>query len=296
MSRAPSAIVAVSLVGALLAVPTAPRAAEGGTHLHFLWAVDGGSASVHLIGSVHALREDDYPLPPLVDEVIGDARVAAFEVDLEELGRGAVAMMARGMLPSDTDLREQLSEDAWTRLEPHLESSGLPQAMALRMRPWLLSLTLTALELERSGFDPTHGVDRYVWNRARANGAQRVALETVEDQVDLFSSLEGDDGEAFLLYSLEELETVTEVMDELAGDWRIGRLDRIETMGEEAHADYPELMQRVTGDRNRKWLPKIVELVEGDQPAVVVVGALHLLGDDGLVKLLEAEGYTVTQR
>ncbi len=84
-------------------------------------------------------------------------------------------------------------------------------------------------------------------------------------------------------------------MDELAADWRTGRLDRIETMGEEARADYPELMERVTGDRNRKWLPKIVDLAEGDRPAVVVVGALHLLGDDGLVKLLEAEGYTVTR-
>ncbi len=263
---------------------------------HFLWRVDGGSASVHLIGSVHALRAEDYPLPAPFDEVIGGAHVAAFEVDLEDLGRGAVSMMGRGMLPSDTDLRAQLSDDAWRRLEPHLESSGLPQVMALRMRPWLLALTLTALELERSGFDPAHGIDRYVWNRTKATGAERVALETVEDQIDLFSSLEGEDGEAFLLYSLEELETVTEVMEELAGDWRAGRLDLVRRMGDEARADYPELMERVTGDRNRAWLPKIVELLEGDRPAVVVVGALHVLGDDGLVKLLEAEGYTVTQR
>lgn len=292
--RCLSIVVACGAVACLVTGPLAADEAASGRH--FLWRVDGGSAPVHLIGSVHALRAEDYPLPPPFDEAIGAARVAAFEVDLEDLGRGAVSMMGRGMLPPDTDLRAQLSDDAWRRLEPHLESSGLPQAMALRMRPWLLALTLTALELERSGFDPAHGIDRYVWNRTKAIGAERVALETVEDQIDLFSSLEGEDGEAFLLYSLEELETVTEEMDELARDWRNGRLDHIEAMGEEARADYPELMERVIGDRNRAWLPKIVELVEGDQPVVVVVGALHLLGDDGLVKLLEAEGYTVTQR
>jgi len=294
MTRRPIAVLAALVVMAGASTPAA--AGSDSAERHFLWRVDGESAPVHLIGSVHALRAEDYPLPEPFDEVIGAARVAAFEVDLESLGKGAVSMMSRGMLDPDTDLRAQLSDDAWRRLEPHLEASGLPQAMALRMRPWLLALTLTALELERSGFDPAHGVDRYVWNRAKVTGAERVALETVEDQIDLFSSLEGEDGEAFLLYSLEELETVTEAMEELAGDWRTGRTDRVWQLGEEARADYPELMERVTGDRNRRWLPKIIELLEGDRPAVVVVGALHLLGEDGLVKLLEAEGYTVTQR
>lgn len=262
---------------------------------HCLWRVDGGASTVYLLGSVHALRQDDYPLPTVIQEAFEQSRVMAFEVDFDTMTSGAMSMLAKGTLDGDETLRAVLPPELWSRTKERLEASGLPAAGFSKMRPWMVALTLTSFELMRVGYDPAYGVDQHFWTLAGDRGLRRIGLETVDDQIGLFASLGAEESVEFLAYTLDELDTLEGMMDELAADWRQGRLVQIEALMAEGRRDYPELMEKIADDRNREWLPAVVELAEGKEPAMVVVGALHLIGDTGLVALLREKGYTVTQ-
>jgi hypothetical protein len=291
--------VAVAILVASLVVPACaaaePEAPSVEPAHHCLWRVDGGVSPVYLLGSVHALRQDDYPLPDAIQEAFERSRVMAFEVDFDTMTAGAMSMLAKGTLDGDQTLQSVLPPEVWRRTKERLEASGLPAAGFSKMRPWMVALSLTSFELIRVGYDPAFGVDQHFWTLAGDRGLRRIGLETVDDQIDLFASLGAEESAEFLAYTLDELDTLAGMMDDLAADWRQGRLVQIEALMAEGRRDYPELMERIADDRNRTWLPKVVELTEGKEPAMVVVGALHLIGDNGLVALLRKKGYTVTQ-
>jgi uncharacterized protein YbaP (TraB family) len=263
---------------------------------HCLWRVDGGRSPVYLLGSIHFLRESDYPLPEAVQAAFGEAGVVAFEVEMDSIAGAAATMLAKGMLPADQKLSDVVSEATWQRVEAALEATGLPAAGFERMRPWMMALSLTSFELMRSGFDPKWGIDQYFWDRAGEAGVRRIGLETVDEQIELFASFDDREADDFLAYTLDELETVDDLMEQITADWKAGRLDRLEALYAESASEYPELLARLADDRNRAWLPVIETFAQGDETALVIVGTLHLVGDNGVPNLLRAAGYTVTQQ
>lgn len=262
---------------------------------HFLWRVDGGASPVLLLGSVHALPSAAYPLADVIEEAYRGAAVVAFETDLDGLDEAAVRLLAAGTLPQGGRLVELVGDELHREVVTRLEASGMPPGALDHSRPWFAALSLTSLELARVGFEAENGVDVHFWRRAGAEGKRRLPLETVETQLALFTSLEGEDGVAFLRSTLEDLREVEALLDEVAAAWRAGKAEEVGALLGEGMAEHPELMRRLVDDRNRAWLPQVVELTRGPEPALVIVGALHLVGDSGLVELLRAEGLTVTQ-
>ncbi|MCD4750230.1 MAG: TraB/GumN family protein, partial [Thermoanaerobaculales bacterium] len=100
---------------------------------------------------------------------------------------------------------------------------------------------------------------------------------------------------AFLRYSLRDLRTIIPQLKELTDAWKSGDVEVIGNLLTDAFADEDELFGRLVTERNEAWLPRVEELLAGDQRALVVVGALHLVGSGGLVTLLQEAGYEVEQ-
>lgn len=271
-------------------------AQDAGTERHFLWRVEGGSAPLLLLGSVHALPAEAYPLAQVIERAYLGAAVVAFETDLDGVEAAGGELLAAGTLPDGERLDAIVGPELYLEVAQRLEAAGMPPGALERSRPWLAALTLTTLEMARAGFAADRGVDLHFWRRAAQDGRRRLALETVEEQIALFTSLEGEDGVAFLRSTLEDLREVESLLDEVAEAWQSGRAEAVGKLLGEGMAEHPELMRRLVDDRNRAWLPRVVELARGREPALVVVGALHLVGDQGLVELLRAEGFTVTQQ
>jgi uncharacterized protein YbaP (TraB family) len=161
------------------------------------------------------------------------------------------------------------------------------------MKPWMAAVTITALTLTEAGYLPSAGVDAYFSRRAEEAGKERIALETAEFQVGLFADLTLEQSLAFLRYTLADLETVIPELDELSAHWRAGRMEAVEVLMAEGFDEYPELLEKMVTDRNWAWMPLIEGLLAGDSDAMVVVGALHLVGEEGLINLLRKRGYTV---
>lgn len=262
----------------------------------FMWKVERGGATVHLLGSIHALKAEAYPLPASIESAFEGSEVVVFEVDLDEMTGGAFEMLAAGSLEAGQTLEGTLGPDLWAELAEASAGVGLDPAMLQFMKPWMAALSVAALELSAAGYLPAHGLDSHFAGRAEEAGKRREALETVEFQIGLFNSMSPEQSAAFLRYTLADLETLDPVLDELYRHWRAGEVGPIaELMGHE-FVGFPELHRALIADRNRRWLPRIEELLAGGQEALVVVGALHLVGDEGLVALLRRRGYTVTQQ
>ena len=103
------------------------------------------------------------------------------------------------------------------------------------------------------------------------------------------------EGDEFLRQTLLELETVIPLMDEVFDAWNSGDAARLEELLLGSFSEYPAIYRRLVRDRNMKWMNEIQPLLEGSEDFMIVVGSLHMVGQDGLVEQLRRKGWSVEQ-
>jgi hypothetical protein len=153
-----------------------------------------------------------------------------------------------------------------------------------------------ALELHRLGYDAEWGVDNYYFNRARKYGKTTIGLETVDEHMNLLKGMSPPDADAYLEAMLDDAETLRQTLRDLVRAWKGGESERLEEIMNASMHARPELHDRLLVDRNKRWVPKIEALADGPEPAMVIVGAGHLVGPDSVVELLEKDGRIVRQQ
>ncbi len=262
----------------------------------FMWKVENGEATLFLLGSIHALKEEAYPLPAAIEAAFDEAEIAVFEMDLDDMTKAAIKMMAAGTLEKGLTLEEVVGGGIWSDFEGHIEQLGFDASLYQGMKPWMAALTVASFELAKHGYLATEGLDTYFSQRAVETGKKRIALEAVEFQVSLFADLSPENSLAFLRYTLEDLDAMIPEMDRLYRDWRVGNVQAVEEALLEGFEEFPDLSKKLVSDRNRSWMPQIEELLAGDLDAIVVVGSAHLVGEEGVVNLLRQKGYIVEQQ
>jgi uncharacterized protein YbaP (TraB family) len=199
------------------------------------------------------------------------------------------------MLPEGRTLRDAVSAETYRLTAERLAAAGFDIGRVQRMRPWMVATTVALAELQRAGYSPADGIDRYFQRRAVDAGKRVEGLETMDFQLRLFSDLTPQEDEAFLIQTLRELEAVIPLLDELISGWQAGRVSEVEELLKAGYEDFPRLFDKLVTSRNRSWLPRLEQLLAGSERAFVVVGTLHLVGDQGVVELLRRKGYEVEQ-
>jgi uncharacterized protein YbaP (TraB family) len=264
---------------------------------HTLWKVQGEQNSVYLIGSVHVLKKSDYPLAAPIEAAFSNAAVVAFETDIAALDDPAIAMklLTKSQLPEGQTLSKQLSPEVYKSLAGHLKETGLPPEMFEQFTPGMAAMTIAMLQLQKLGLDPNQGVDKHFFPMARQSGKEIVPLETVDFQIGLLTDFTKVEGELLMKTTLKDMDTLMKDLPKLLTAWKNGDADGLEKMLNEAMKESPAIYKRLLTDRNRNWLPKIEELARGKKNAVVIVGAGHLVGKEGVVELLRKKGWKVTQ-
>lgn len=260
-----------------------------------LWEVTDGTNTVHLLGSIHLLRPEAYPLDPAIYRVFDAADVVAFELDFAEVAEAGLAMMQRGMLEGGQTIAEVLPDDLLEELERRATELQLPVAMVHAMKPWLTSLTLSTLFLQQAGFDAAAGVDMHFHERAAGTGKRIIGLETIDDQLDALDGLSDDAQTALLRSTLAELDSSAVMLDKTTALWQRGDAEALAAMNTESMRGQPELVERLLDQRNRRWVPQIESLLRGGEPAMVIVGVAHLVGEGSVVELLRERGYRITR-
>lgn len=281
---------------ALLATLAGCARAEPPTPL--LWRVSDADNSLYLLGSFHLLRPGDYPLHPATDAAFADAERLVFELPPAEMDDPSLGqrLAAAGRRADGRRLQDELPAPTWSRLEQSAARLGLPVEALQGMEPWFASLVLSLTEMQQAGLDASLGLDRHFLRRAAEAGKPGEGLETGDDQIALFDGMDPALQRQALEDALEDVDGFQEEIERLHALWRQGDAEGLFAgSAAEMREKYPSLYRRVNADRNRAWLPRLKSLLddEASDDALVVVGAMHLLGEDGVVALLRAEGYTV---
>jgi uncharacterized protein len=284
------------VVAVALAISIASARIESAAS-NFLWKATKGQGSLYLVGSVHLLTKDYYPLSPALDAAFKDSDLLVEEVDIGEMvaTENQLQMLMTGMLPAGQSLDKVVSPATLAAVNKRLETLGMPTEPLKRLKPWFLSLTLLALEWQKAGFESDLGLDKHFYDQARAEAKAVQGLETVAFQVSFFDGMTMEEQDRLLAETLKELDTEQAAMTTLADAWKAGDAPRVERLVLQDLRSEPRVYQRMLVDRNRDWLPKLEALFARRGRAFVVVGAAHLIGPDGLLAMLRARGYTVEQ-
>ena len=263
-----------------------------------LWKVQSKSNTVYIMGSIHYLKPQNYPLDPALDDAFKAAKKLVLEIDLESAGKeqGQKLMLMKGLYTDGRTLKNGVSAETYGLAEKELKKLGLDIKLFNQFRPWFVALTVAALELQRLGFDANHGIDRYFYQKAKKENKEVIGLETFEYQMDLFDGMAERTQEMMLLQTLKDIHSIGGTVGAIVQAWASGDMKTLDSLLLQSLKEYPDVYQRLILDRNRAWLPKIESYLSQKENYLVVVGAGHLAGKDSVIEMLKAKGYSVEQQ
>jgi uncharacterized protein YbaP (TraB family) len=182
-------------------------------------------------------------------------------------------------------------------LQTRADTLGLNLARMRKLEPWVLSMVVPVTQMKRAGYSAEPGVDRHFFEKAKTAGKERRAFETPAQQLGFFDQLPAERQEAFLVYNLKRADRNVQKVDEMTAAWTRGYTETLERLvQDEMQANFPDLYQLLIVERNRDWMPQITDLIDGETRPMIVVGAGHVVGKDGLVTMLREQGYTVERQ
>ena len=260
-----------------------------------VWKVSKGEQYLYVGGTIHMLASSDYPLPDAFERAYTASSKLVFETDISQLNSPELQRYIAGKVAfqDGRTLRQALKPETFKLLEQHLQAQGVPVESVLGLRPGMVSVTLTLMELQRLGMAGT-GVDEFFHQKAISDGKALGELETAMSQIDFLADLGKGYEDELILHTLEEVKMIPQLMADTKRAWRTGQLSQLEPlMIEPMVENYPELYQTLLVNRNNLWMPQIYQMLEDDTVEFILVGALHLVGKDGLLDQLEANGYSV---
>lgn len=277
----------------LLATAVCAQAASKG----MIWEVKSGRGTTYLLGSIHVFRQDLYPLQDAIEQAFQQSKVLIVEADIRGLdGKKALEVMqARGTFQDGRSLEETVSKKTYALVRKNKGLLGNDLATINRAKPWYASTLVATLELSRAGFDVVNGVDSYFMNRAGEGKKKVVALETVDEQFRLFDQLSDESQDEMLFETLRELKGVSKDMNQMLERWSSGDGAHLEKLVKKEFLKNAEAYRVLLTERNQRWLPRIQACITQGESCMVVVGAAHLLGADGLIEQLRKQGYDVRQ-
>lgn len=274
-------LVLLSALGGLARAADAP----------FLWEVQGPQARHYLAGSVHLLPQSAYPLPEALDRAYDRTRELVLETDPGALSTPNVQreMLERGL--SVPGLPVEVGTEIYARVRTQAAELELPPEVCDAFKPWFCALSLSVLSFQRAGFDPALGVDRHFYQRAVNEGRPVRWLESPTEQLDMFSAMSEDTSAQFLRSTLDQLGDPEFGVEELVRLWRENDVAGMGALVETLRTETPEVYERLLRRRNAVWMAPLMEMFGQEKPVLVLVGATHLLGADGLVARLRAAGF-----
>ncbi|HEX3397505.1 MAG TPA: TraB/GumN family protein [Steroidobacteraceae bacterium] len=266
--------------------------------LHALWELHGQHNTVYLLGSIHVLRQSDYPLAPEVLNAYGKVSAILMEINLAELDPQSVQteLLASARLPEGKTLPGILGDERYKRAQILAQEVGVDLGIFDAFAPWFAAEAISELQLQHMGFQPKSGVEMFFLERARADGKSVAGLETVHDQIALFGAMSLDEQANYLVSSLEEAHDLPKDVNAMVRAWASGDTQWFADQIKSEFGRDPALYDAVLVARNRKWVPKIEALLNGDKNYLVIVGTGHLVGQGSVIALLKKDGIAAAQR
>lgn len=269
-----------------------------------MWLVTSPEGeTMYMMGSMHALREECYPLPDYVQSAYEQADVLAVECDITD----ATATFSAGMTQMEnlsyedgTTLKDHLPEELYEDIKGYLKAHDIYISTYDENRLWYLNSVLESVAVTDAKLDTTLGLDTNLLDMAHEDGKEIYEVESVSFQVDMIIGFSDDIYRVAMEgYSEENIDLLNEQYEELYKAWRTGDLSVLEEQNdadseltEEEQALADEYNKQMLYDRNIGMAEKAEQLMADGKNVLYVVGAAHFVGDGGIIDLMTEDGYT----
>lgn len=260
-----------------------------------VWKVEKGGQQLFIGGTIHVLSPSDYPLPSVFDAAYQQAEMVVFETDLQQLQTPAfqAKMLSVSSLPHGKSLKDVLSQATYQDLERFLQSRAIPIEMIIHYKAGMATVMITMIELQRLGLGGA-GVDAFFHAKALQDQKSLGQLETADEQLDFLATMGEGMEDDMIASALQDMHGLQAEMASLKSAWMRGDNRRLQkTLVEPLKNNFPNVYQNLMVKRNRAWMSKIEAMLQTDEVELVLVGALHLVGDDSILAELVAKGYRV---
>jgi uncharacterized protein len=262
-----------------------------------LWEIKGTKNHIMVLGSIHFLRAADYPLAPAITRAFDQADVILMEIDMDDLDPIASAETIATLATDGKgrQLEELLGPDAWRAASAEAKKLGIDLAPMAPFEPWYAAVVITQVRLSQLGFDQSLGVEAKMAAEAKRRGKEILGLETLESQLATLDGLSPDAQREFLQSTLEEAGEAGDIADEMITAWKAGDVRALDADLLGNVRDQPELYRALILRRNEHFARAIGQLVDDSKDYLIVVGALHLVGPDSVLRMLARDGITSRQ-
>ena len=258
-----------------------------------LWKIqpESGAAS-YLFGTMHSDNPQVVNLPAPVQQAFEAATGLVVEVELNE--QALMSMTGALLLSDGRNLEALVGKALYQRTVTALSAQGMPDFMIARLKPWAAAISLMTPP-------PGNGVmlDQALYQRALAGGKKVRGLETVAEQMGLFDSLTEAEQLSLLRDTLDNLGDIERQLDEVLVAYLDRDLQRLLDISKDSMQGSDSqlaerFMKKVIDDRNHRMAQRMQPHLQAGR-YFIAVGALHLPGKEGLLKLLSERGYRVTR-
>jgi uncharacterized protein YbaP (TraB family) len=233
----------------------------------------------------------------MIDAAYKDAEALVMEIDMDDIDpiQTQTLVTSLGVLRDGASLEDLMGQQGWQDALAAAEAVDIPLDLLNSSEPWLAAITVEEMLLMRIGFNPLMGVEMHLMQRAMRDNKEISGLETIEEQLRFLDELSLEAQREMLLQTLLESADIESLMDELINAWRNGDVDFMEETMLADMQQYTELYEVIVAERNRRWIAAINEYMTHDDDYLIIVGALHLVGDEGVPSLLRKQGTEIKQ-
>ncbi len=260
-----------------------------------VWQVTKGDKTMYIGGTIHMLTPADYPLPAAFEAAYEESEIVVFETDISALNTPEVQqdiMTAVSYVDGQT-LLDDIKPETLKLLEEYCAARGIPVAMLTNFKPGMVASVLTIMELQTLGLMGT-GVDEFYNTKASNDKKVVEKLETVDEQIQFIADMGKGEEDQFIAYTIRDLGQLKTMFADLKSAWRAGDMQAMEEMAiQPMKTEFPGLFKLILTDRNNDWMPDIESMLKTPEVELVLVGALHLAGENGVLEQLRRKGYTV---
>ncbi|MBT4512745.1 MAG: TraB/GumN family protein [Chloroflexi bacterium] len=269
-----------------------------GPEKSFLWEISSESTTVYVLGSIHMASADLYPFADAIEDAYDISQNLAVEVDITGIDMEVSNMLLiKGKYPTGETLRDNISADLYEKVDEVLGELGWGIFIVNTFEPWVVTTTIEELQMTSFGYSSDYGIDTHFLNRAHEEGKDIIELESMEFQINLLDGF-SDEIQILILEDVVENMATKKEIESLFDAWETGDVTAMENIALDDPSGNPELVpvnEAFLDERNFGMVDKIEDFLKDDETYFVVVGAAHLVGENGIINLLGEKGYSTEQ-
>lgn len=262
-----------------------------------IWTIQKpNGATITLFGSVHLLPDGNSWRTKALGDSYARADVIVLETDLTVMEESATQayLAAHALNEAGVTLSSLLTPEQKATVSKGATIAGLSLAAMESYRPWFAALQMTVAYAQSQGFKSDKGVDNMIEAEGKGDGKAFDYFESAREQLDVFIELPQRQQIDFLTIGAKELQDRPDEMTKLVKAWAEGDVEQIDTLMNQGLAETPEIAEALLDDRNGRWVKKILTFYMKDKNSyLIVVGAGHLAGSDGVPAKLREAGVDV---